>query len=164
MIHSLPFHVPLISRNALHSFSTFCLLSLPLPLHSIFQTHPRYLAAHDAASEVALSFQSLLVGRRTIDEFDSTQVDDDVLKRAVQCAIAAPNRACTEPWRFIRVGKQTISKFAELNAQFTKQTADDEHYIDWTNAAPGWCVVTARTQSALDNDGEDGVEQRADLQ
>ena len=65
---------------------------------------PWYIEAVDAAKAVAESFQSLLVGRRTIEQFDQTPVSDDILERAVQCAIAATNRSMSEPWRFIRVG------------------------------------------------------------
>ena len=107
---------------------------------------PWYQDASDAATAVAESFQSLLVGRRTIEQFDQTSVDDDVLERAVMCAIAAPNRSMSEPWRFIRVGKATVAKFAELKAKIQKNMETDEgasSVYDWTQV-PGWCVVTTK--------------------
>mmetsp|Transcript_30959 Transcript_30959/g.35551 ORF Transcript_30959/g.35551 Transcript_30959/m.35551 type:complete len:407 (-) Transcript_30959:463-1683(-) len=133
---------------------------------------PWYIAAHEAAEEVTEGFQSLIVGRRSIEKFDKTPVDDNVLYRAIQCAISAPNRSCTEPWRFICVGPQTVSKFAKLNARLTNNadTTEEEgklaiEYVDWTNAAPGWCVVTTKTCSNTDDDGRSsgGADSNIDL-
>jgi nitroreductase len=107
---------------------------------------PWYLNAATAAAIVAESFQSLLIGRRTVDEFDRTPVGNDVLKRAVQCAIAAPNRSCSEPWRFIHVGSKTVAQFAELNTKLRQSMETEDgasSIVDWTNV-PGWCVVTAK--------------------
>ncbi|CAB9523046.1 nitroreductase [Seminavis robusta] len=116
---------------------------------------PWYKEAADAATAVAESFQSLLVGRRTIEQFDRTPIGNDVLERAVQCAIAAPNRSMSEPWRFIRVGPETISKFAELNLSIRKNMETDDgssSVYDWTTV-PGWCVVTTKI-SPNDADAE----------
>lgn len=107
---------------------------------------PWYRDAVDAATAVAESFQSLLVGRRTIEQFDTTPVDKDILERAVQCAIAAPNRSMSEPWRFICVGPKTIAEFAKLNAKVRKNMETDDgasSVFDWTQV-PGWCVVTTK--------------------
>jgi len=107
---------------------------------------PWYREATDAAIGVAESFQSLLVGRRTIEQFDQTPVGDDVLERAIQCAIAAPNRSMSEPWRFIHVGPATVQQFAELNAKIRKNMETDDgasSVLDWTTI-PGWCVVTTK--------------------
>ena len=105
---------------------------------------PWYSNAVDAAKEVAESFQSLLIGRRTVEQFDQTPVSDDVLRRAVQCAMAAPNRSMSEPWRFIKIGPETVAKFAKLNAEIRKNMETDvgaSSVLDWTTI-PGWCVVT----------------------
>lgn len=103
---------------------------------------PWYTDAAQAVKELSSTFQSLLIGRRTIDQFDQTVVSDDVLKRAVACAIAAPNRAMTEPWRFIQVGPETVQKFAKLNDSVGMETGK-EALLDWTQI-PGWCVVTTK--------------------
>lgn len=115
------------------------------------------MGAYDAASEVADSFQSLIVGRRSIDAFDTTKVDEEVVNRAVQCAIAAPNRSCTEPWRFICIGSKTVTKFAALKTQLSQNdTTQNQSFTknfnlydrDWTQVAPGWCVVTTKLRSS----------------
>ena len=103
---------------------------------------PWYENAARAAQDVASSFQSLLIGRRTVDAFDTTPVSDDVLWRAVQCAIAAPNRSGSEPWRFIQVGPRTVQEFVKLKANM--ETDDGQQStVDWSSI-PGWCVVTTR--------------------
>jgi len=105
---------------------------------------PWYEQAVYAADEVGASFQELIIGRRTIEEFDRTPVSDDILRRAVLCAIAAPNRSMSEPWRFIKVGPETVQKFADLNTKIRKNMESEtgsESVVDWTEI-PGWCVVT----------------------
>lgn len=131
--------------------------------------HSWYMAAYDASTEVADSFQSLIIGRRSVDAFDETKVNDDVLRRAVQCAVAAPNRSCSEPWKFISLGPETISKIAALKEKLLSSTVIENEsitdealknnniaeafYEDWTKIAPGWCVVTC-ARSTSDNVGD----------
>lgn len=118
---------------------------------------PWYLDAVGQAEEVSRVFQSMLVGRRTVNEFDNTPVDKAILERAVQCAVSAPNRSLSEPWRFRSVGSSTIQKLAELQ---TENTKDDEgtKSIDWKNVAPGWCVVTMKLQPGGSDTSENNVE------
>lgn len=105
---------------------------------------PWYSEAADAAKDVSETFQALLIGRRTVDVFDQTLVRDDVLRRAVECAIAAPNRSMSEPWRFIKVGPETVKKFAELKTQLQMETEKGVvSTVGWTKI-PGWCVVTSK--------------------
>jgi nitroreductase len=106
---------------------------------------PWYTAAANSASDVARGFQSMLVGRRTVEQFDETPVNDDVLRRAIECAIAAPNRSCSEPWRFIKVGPETVQQFVELKATKKNMETDEgtSSVFDWTRI-PGWCVVTSK--------------------
>jgi hypothetical protein len=109
---------------------------------------PWYAQTSEAAKQVAMDFQALLIGRRTVDQFDQTPVDDAVLRRAVQCAIAAPNRNQSEPWRFIQVGPQTVQRFVQLKAKTvaTMETTDGEvsSSVDSWTKIPGWCVVTTK--------------------
>ena len=105
-----------------------------------------YGDAAAAMQEAAGTFQAVLLSRRTVDEFDQTPVTDDVLRRAVECAIAAPNRSMSEPWRFIQVGPETVRKFAELKTQLQLQMETQDGQVstlDWTTI-PGWCVITTK--------------------
>mmetsp|Transcript_11163 Transcript_11163/g.26824 ORF Transcript_11163/g.26824 Transcript_11163/m.26824 type:complete len:366 (+) Transcript_11163:105-1202(+) len=115
---------------------------------------PWYLDAVEQATEISRVFQSMLVGRRTVNEFDKTRVDDAILRRAIQCAMAAPNRSLSEPWRFLSVGPSTVEKLASLNAETTRADADDRKYTDWNTVAPGWCVVSRKLP--VDADAVDG--------
>ncbi len=103
---------------------------------------PWYDAASQAAQEFAANFQSIVLNRRTVDDFDQTPVEDDVLRRAVQCAIAAPNRSCSEPWRFIQIGPKTVQQLLHLKTDLEME--EDRGVAttqSWTDI-PGWCVVT----------------------
>mmetsp|Transcript_15153 Transcript_15153/g.28734 ORF Transcript_15153/g.28734 Transcript_15153/m.28734 type:complete len:310 (-) Transcript_15153:41-970(-) len=102
---------------------------------------PWYEQAATVAKEQAEQFQSLLLSRRTVDEFLTTDIDDEVLKRAIQCAIAAPNRRGSEPWQFIKLGKETVQKVAALKAKMKGVEDIDTTVQRWTQI-PGWCVVT----------------------
>lgn len=105
-----------------------------------------YAESADQAKEVARNFQSLLISRRTVDVFDQTPVNDDVLRRAVECAIAAPNRSMSEPWRFIKIGPETVKKFSQLKQKLalTMETPGGAvSTLEWTKI-PGWCVVTTK--------------------
>jgi Ca2+-binding EF-hand superfamily protein len=107
---------------------------------------PWYSEAAQAVKEVSESFQSILLGRRTVDKFDQTRVDDSVLRRAVECAItAAPmNSADDEPWRFIQIGPKAVEKMAQLNTKLRMETESADHVVvDWTKI-PGWCVVATK--------------------
>eukprot|EP00567_Pseudictyota_dubia_P010659 CAMPEP_0197450078 /NCGR_PEP_ID=MMETSP1175-20131217/23949_1 /TAXON_ID=1003142 /ORGANISM="Triceratium dubium, Strain CCMP147" /LENGTH=339 /DNA_ID=CAMNT_0042982417 /DNA_START=17 /DNA_END=1036 /DNA_ORIENTATION=+ len=113
---------------------------------------PWYTDAAEAAKESAATFQGIILGRRTVDQFDRTPIDDDVLQRAVKCAISAPNRSGSEPWRFISLGPDTVAKVAQLNKNMG---GDEGSFVSWT-AIPGWCVVTCeRTPGDLEAEQED---------
>lgn len=113
---------------------------------------PWYTDASEIAKESASTFQGLILGRRTVNQFDKTPVSDDVLKNAVKCAISAPNRSGSEPWRFISLGPETVAKIAQLNKDIG---GTEGAFTGWTSI-PGWCVVTCkRTHGDLDAEQED---------
>lgn len=51
---------------------------------------PWYSEAAESAKQSAEVFQGIIMSRRTVDSFDKTEVDQAVIKRAIECAIAAP--------------------------------------------------------------------------
>lgn len=120
---------------------------------SLSEFLPWYTEAAEAAKDVSSSFQALLTGRRTVDCFDQTPVSDDVLRRAIECAIAAPNRSQSEPWSFIQVGSETVSKFAALRAAMEKDNGE-AITSDWTKI-PGWCVVTTKLSKDPEHELDD---------
>merc|ERR1712087_40364 len=77
---------------------------------------------------------------------------DKVLERAIECAIAAPNRSMSEPWRFIKVGLETVVQLQQLNQRVimaggeqvtSRQQKPPLLPHVWTDI-PGWCVVTSK--------------------
>lgn len=146
---------------------------------------PWYAEAIDSAQQAAIGFQNLVKSRRTVHKFDATEVDDGVLRRALECAIAAPNRRGTEPWRFIKLGKETVGKVNALRQEMrtlnsvsssigtSKESSNVEvspssstsgvagSFVSWTNV-PHWIVVTYAR--APPNSGPEGkIQQREDF-
>lgn len=133
---------------------------------------PWYAEAVDAAQQASVGFQNLVKSRRTVHKFDATEVDDGTLRRALECAIAAPNRRGTEPWRFIKLGKETVGKITKLREELHRRDAGgsgddasgsgvDGSFVSWTKV-PHWIVVTYAR--APPNSGPDGrMQQREDF-
>mmetsp|Transcript_9343 Transcript_9343/g.20076 ORF Transcript_9343/g.20076 Transcript_9343/m.20076 type:complete len:421 (-) Transcript_9343:273-1535(-) len=130
---------------------------------------PWYARAVDAAQQTALQFQNLVKSRRTVHRFDATEVDDAVLRRAVECSIAAPNRRGTEPWRFVKLGRETVGKVVELRERMRRDSetrggggdAAEGSFVSWTEV-PHWIVVTY--PRAAPSSGPDGkMQQREDF-
>mmetsp|Transcript_998 Transcript_998/g.2321 ORF Transcript_998/g.2321 Transcript_998/m.2321 type:complete len:387 (-) Transcript_998:31-1191(-) len=120
---------------------------------------PWYAEAIDNVQQVSMGFQNLVKSRRTVHRFDATEVDDGVLRRALECAIAAPNRSGSEPWRFIKLGKETVGKITELRDKLGGKK--DGSFVSWTKA-PHWIVVTY-TRAELDSGIEGQMKQREDF-
>lgn len=111
-----------------------------------------YSSAVEDVRSSSENFRNLLMSRRTVNQFDTTPVSDDVLRRAIECAIAAPNRSGSEPWNFVKIGPTTVQKLQELNARVVmaggdkvlkKQQSAPLLPEQWTEI-PGWCVVTSK--------------------
>jgi len=106
----------------------------------------------DAANTVETDTNAVrqaLIGRRTVNNFDKTPVPDKILINAIEAAISAPNHKITEPWRFIKLGSETIRKIAFLNASEIAKTDVEKaqkKIARWENI-PGWCVVTCAKSS-----------------
>jgi nitroreductase len=99
--------------------------------------------------------------RRTVNDFKTIKVDQELVNVAIRAAIAAPNHKMTEPWRFILLGDKTISEIAALNAAdiSKKDPVKGAKKKERWQAIPGWCVVT----SAKSRDGKnDALQERED--
>ena len=127
-------------------------------LVSLDEFLPWYASAVDAAQQTANGFQNMVKSRRTVNKFDATEVDDGVLRRALECAIAAPNRRGTEPWRFIKLGKETVGKVVKLRE---KLQVGGGSFESWTKV-PHWIVVTY-TRAPPDSGPDGKMQQREDF-
>ena len=120
-----------------------------------------YGAAVDDTVSSTTQFRDVLMSRRTVERFEATPVSGDVLRRAIECAIMAPNRSGSEPWRFVQLGPDTVQRIQQLNTDLQQPqpqseekgddstTSSSSSFVttvtdqDWTNI-PGWCVVTSK--------------------
>eukprot|EP00978_Attheya_sp_CCMP212_P009968 scaffold23884_cov58-Attheya_sp.AAC.1 len=111
---------------------------------------PWYEDAAASTTANAETIQSALLGRSTVHEFDRTQVPDNVVRRAIECAIAAPNFRATEPWRFVQLGPESVSNVARLHADrmVASPGTKTDAFQEWSKI-PGWMVVT--TKNSPDN-------------
>jgi len=92
-------------------------------------------------------FARVLRGRRTIDQYIQTPVPEELVHEAIEVATWAPNHFMTEPWHFILLGKETISRIVDLCAEIVcdrKGPELGEHKRKTWNEKPGWLVVTCR--------------------
>ncbi len=128
---------------------------------------PWYAESVDAAQQMSVGFQNLVRSRSTVHRFDATEVDDGVLRRALECAIAAPNRRHTDPWRFIKLGKETVGRVTELREELREKRNSGEaggvggSFVSWTEV-PHWIVVTY-TKAPPDSGPDGKMQQREDF-
>lgn len=54
-----------------------------------------------------------ILGRRSIRVYRAGEVNDDLVRRLLECAMAAPSAVAQDPWRFVVIrGKDTLSRIA----------------------------------------------------
>ena len=54
------------------------------------------------------NFYELIKKRRSIREFDKTQIEDGIIKNAILSAGSAPNGANLQPWHFVIIKDKNI--------------------------------------------------------
>jgi len=104
-------------------------------------------------NDAASGFSGLIRARRTIHRFRPGPVPEEVLERALEAALWAPNHKLTEPWRFYLPGPQTAARLVELNTRLVAASAGPEaaraKEAAW-QAVPRWLVLTCqRSPDAL---------------
>ncbi len=55
-----------------------------------------------------------LTGRRTVHAYTRDPVPDAIIELSLAAAILAPNHRLTAPWRFVRGGRETRGRLAEI--------------------------------------------------
>lgn len=92
-------------------------------------------------------FGEVLRGRRTIELFLQTPVPDALVKEAIEAAIWAPNHHVSEPWKFYRLGQESISSCLNLVRDIVtarKDASAGEFKARNWSEKPGWLVVSCR--------------------
>lgn len=92
-------------------------------------------------------FGEVLRGRRTINLFLQTPVPDALVKEAVEVAMWAPNHHVSEPWKFYRLGHESIAHAVDLIQDIVTAKkgakAGEFKAKNWSEK-PGWLVVSCR--------------------
>lgn len=90
-------------------------------------------------------FARVLRGRRTIDQYIQTPVPDELIYKALEAAVWAPNHYVSEPWQFILPGRETVGRIIDLCAEIVtaaKGAEVAEHKRKTWSEKPGWLIVT----------------------
>jgi nitroreductase len=85
--------------------------------------------------------------RRTTKLFLKREVDNELVRDAVDVARWAPNHHLTEPWHFYSFGHQTIAKSIELIRTIVTENKDEDiaaFKAKSAKAIPGWLLVTCK--------------------
>merc|ERR1712238_71798 len=110
------------------------------------------LPAVPTTSAFTFSIASGLPIRRSIAKFNTDEkVPEDVVTKAAEAALLAPNHFLSEPTRMYSLGPEAITKLKELNADKAKMF----------DGIPGWMVFTIKTEH-LDESG--GISTKLDLE
>lgn len=101
---------------------------------------PSLMAGANTGTRVRASPQMSLNGvlaRRSVVKYDtSKEVPSDVVQRALEAAVLAPNHFLSEPWRFYLAGEETKKKLCGLN--------EDKRKV--AEGVPGWLIVTLASE------------------
>lgn len=93
-------------------------------------------------------FAEVLMARRTIDLYLHTPVPEKLVTEALETALWAPNHHVTEPWRFYRLGPESVEQTLDLCCDIVSAKkgpeAGDFKRQRWSEK-PGWLVVTCQT-------------------
>jgi len=104
-------------------------------------------AAPSYETQELREFEEVLRGRRTINLYLQTPVPKQLVLHAIESATWAPNHHVTEPWKFYRLGRQTIEQclalVRDIVAAKKDANAGDFKAKSWSEK-PGWLVITCR--------------------
>lgn len=70
---------------------------------------------------IPTDIHTLIASRRSHFQFQDRQVSDDILLRALDAAIWAPNHKLTQPWRFVIAGPQMQLALSDFFHQRLRQ-------------------------------------------
>lgn len=77
--------------------------------------------------------------RRSVVNYSSKKVPDQIINDAIKAAISAPNHFLSEPWRFYLCGKKVKNEIINLNP------SKKDVFLE----VPYWMVVTMKSKHAM---------------
>lgn len=96
--------------------------------------------------------------RRTVSAFQPQVPPWEIVLEALELACWAPNHHKTEPWRFYRLGPQTVARLIDWNTRLVAESKGPEAAESkrrlWS-AMPGWLLVTCLRSADPIQDEED---------
>ena len=85
--------------------------------------------------DISKDFFNKIKTRRTIRDFSSKDIPEEILENAIQAAGRAPSGANQQPWHFVIVGNKKIKKSIRNAAEKEEQTFYTERAPkEWLNA------------------------------
>ena len=89
------------------------------------------------------NFMQLMLSRRSIRDFSSKEVPDNVIKNILKTAISAPSGANKQPWSFVVVKSKGLKNKIRIAAEkeekkFYSQRATDEWLDDLNKFGTNW--------------------------
>ena len=66
-----------------------------------------------------------LLARRTVHAYQAEDLPEGAVDRALHAAIHAPNHRLTFPWRFVRVGRASRERLADLVVRLKSKPGED---------------------------------------
>ena len=89
------------------------------------------------------NFMQLMLNRRSIRDFSSKEVPDEVIKNILKTAISSPSGANKQPWSFVVVKSRDLKKKIRIAAEqeekeFYGRRATDEWLNDLNKFGTNW--------------------------
>lgn len=89
----------------------------------------------DEMCERVRQFRNHMSRRRTVRDFDSRPIPDQVLEDALRVAVSAPSGANRQPWRFVVIRDQTTKRQIRVAAEKEEQAFYEHRAPDeWLEA------------------------------
>lgn len=68
-----------------------------------------------------MDLKQLVLSRRTVHNYKSTRVDDELIQEALRLSLWSPNHRLTYPWLYIQIGPEARARLADLSVQLKSQ-------------------------------------------
>lgn len=92
---------------------------------------------HERMTEVASSFAEVMAKRRSVRDFSTEPVPEEVIEAAIRAAATAPSGANLQPWRFV------VMTDPERKRRLREAAEEEEREFYNHRASPEWLAALA---------------------